>query len=211
LRIFLLTSIYVAAITFFISSPWQPKIFNQSPISQNNEIKTGTVLDSGGTESGDIRKIVWTGAFDLFKKYPVFGSGVETFAFAYYQTRPMEHNLTSEWNFLYNKAHNEYLNYLSTTGVLGITTYLSLIFYILYLLNIKIFKDRENIHINSALLSGFISILITNFFGFSTVGLNVLLFIFPAIFIALKGETDSDVESTVKQFVDKVIELKYVD
>ena len=36
----------------------------------------------------------------------------------------MGHNLTSEWDFLYNKAHNEYLNYLATTGLFGLGSYL---------------------------------------------------------------------------------------
>ncbi|MBI4037237.1 O-antigen ligase family protein, partial [Candidatus Daviesbacteria bacterium] len=80
---------------------------------------SGTQLETGGTESGKIRLIVWKGALEIFKHYPIFGSGVETFAYSYYNFRPVEHNLVSEWDFLYNKAHNEYLNYLSTTGILG--------------------------------------------------------------------------------------------
>src|SRR5690606_34366285 len=63
----------------------------------------------GGTDSGKIRQIVWQGAVDIWKANPVFGSGVETFAYAYYLHRPADHNLTSEWDYLYNKAHNEYL------------------------------------------------------------------------------------------------------
>ncbi|MCL4366502.1 O-antigen ligase family protein, partial [Patescibacteria group bacterium] len=88
---------------------------------------SGTQLENGGTESGQIRLIVWKGAIDIFKHYPIFGSGLETFAYSYYQYRPASHNLTSEWDFLYNKAHNEYLNYLATTGLVGIGTYILVI------------------------------------------------------------------------------------
>jgi putative inorganic carbon (hco3(-)) transporter len=59
------------------------------------------------------------GAWELTKKYPLFGSGVETFAYSYYNVRPVEHNLVTEWDFLYNKAHNEFLNYAATTGFVG--------------------------------------------------------------------------------------------
>jgi O-antigen ligase len=53
----------------------------------------GTQLDIGGSESGDIRRVVWKGAVEVWKRYPIFGSGVETFAYSYYQDRPMEqHN-----------------------------------------------------------------------------------------------------------------------
>ena len=76
------------------------------------------------SESIDIRKIVWKGAVNLGLQYPLFGTGVETFAYSYYFVRPVEHNLTSEWDYLYNKAHNEYLNFFATTGVAGLATYL---------------------------------------------------------------------------------------
>src|SRR5262249_769402 len=44
------------------------------------------------TDSGDIRKFVWKGAIDAWKSSPLFGTGVETFAFAYYKFRPAGHN-----------------------------------------------------------------------------------------------------------------------
>lgn len=79
------------------------------------------------TDSGNIRKNVWRGAMTAWRANPIFGTGVETFAFAYYKHKPIEQNTTSEWDYLYNKAHNEYLNYLATTGIYGLATYLLLI------------------------------------------------------------------------------------
>jgi putative inorganic carbon (hco3(-)) transporter len=122
------------------------------------------------TPSGNIRKYVWQGALDLWKKFPFFGTGTETFAYSYYWTRPIAHNLTSEWDFLYNKAHNEYLNFLATTGSFGFLTYLLLIFAILKL-------SSKNI----AVLTAFLSILITNFFGFSVVITSLFFFLLPAL------------------------------
>lgn len=92
--------------------------------AKNAQIESGV---ANITDSGNIRKNVWKGAINAWKAYPIFGSGVETFAFAYYQHKPQEQNLTSEWDYLYNKAHNEYLNYLATTGIYGLGTYLLLI------------------------------------------------------------------------------------
>lgn len=171
------------------------------------ETKTqGPALEVGGSSSAEIRKIVWQGALDIWKNYPLFGSGVETFAFSYYQFRPASHNLVSEWDFLYNKAHNEYLNFMATTGTLGIAAYFILIlFIIIQIIFLKIpqapFKnieklsqhflsdDMETFAFRIAFLSGFISILITNFFGFSVVPINLLFFVFPAMAITL-GEKD---------------------
>lgn len=147
------------------------------------------------TESLDIRKIVWKGAVELGKKYPFFGTGVETFAYAYYFVRPKEHNLTSEWDYLYNKAHNEYLNYFATAGFVGLITYLFFIFSVIfYFLKVILKKDnetkkiKENINdemqiklINVSLLMSYITILITNFFGFSTTTINLYFYLIPGL------------------------------
>ncbi len=152
------------------------------------------------TDSGNIRRIVWKGAIDVWKANPIFGTGVETFGLAYYQHRPPEHNLTSEWDYLYNKAHNEYLNYLATTGIVGLGTYVLLIgvflFYIIKLLygsidillnNNTTIKQYNNEYQKNAslilliigLTAGYITILVTNFFGFSVVIMNLFLFLIP--------------------------------
>jgi len=165
-------------------------------------------LDSGGTESANIRINVWSGAINAWKNNPIFGTGVETFAFAYYKYKPVGQNLTSEWNFLYNKAHNEYLNYLATTGIIGLGSYLLMIGYFLFLAIRKILKSEfliSNQALNSkpqldqseirstrllslALLAGYVSILITNFFGFSVVMISAYLFMIPAFIFVLTGQ-----------------------
>lgn len=149
----------------------------------------------GGTDSGKIRLFVWEGAWQIFLHNPILGTGVETFAYAYYQYRPAGHNLTSEWDYLYNKAHNEFLNYLATTGIVGFAAFLLLTGVSLWLMvkaikHIQITVEQKNLSILSSpiairflllsLLAGYISILITDFFGFSVVIMNILLFLTPA-------------------------------
>jgi putative inorganic carbon (hco3(-)) transporter len=159
----------------------------------------------GITESSKIRLLVWTGAINAWKDNFLFGTGVETFAFAYYKYKPASQNLTSEWNFLYNKAHNEYLNYLATTGLFGLGTYLLMIGSFLFLAIKHILKStadraqnlkaqysqpefKSNTNLSLALLAGYLSILITNFFGFSVVITNVYLYMIPAFILILTGQ-----------------------
>lgn len=140
---------------------------------------------NGGSDSMVIRRVVWDGAIALGKKYPFFGSGVETFGYAYYGVRPVAHNFTSETDFLYNKAHNEYLNFLGTTGFFGLFTYLFLIFSVIKILSqSKSTPNTSHQSLNTPLLLGFTSILITNYFGFSVVNVGLFFFLFPAILIA---------------------------
>lgn len=138
-------------------------------------------LETGGTDSGEIRKIVWQGAIDIWKRYPLLGSGVETFAYSYYQDRPLAHNLVSEWDFLYNKAHNELLNFLATTGIVGLGSYLLLLGWFGVVSLQAIFHPKKKVGLNDqtmviALLSGIIALSVSNFFGFSTVVVSILLF-----------------------------------
>jgi len=146
----------------------------------------------GGTDSSKIRLLVWRGAIDIWLHNPIFGSGLETYAFAYYQYRPAAHNMTSEAKYLYNKAHNEYLNYLATTGTVGIVTYLLMIGAFLFISLKTLFKRRKNLtgadFVVFSLLTGYGTILVTNFFGFSVVMVNILFYLFPAFVFLLLGK-----------------------
>ncbi len=148
----------------------------------------GPALEVGGSESGDIRKVVWQGAIDVFKRHPLLGSGVETFAYSYYRDRPLAHNLLSEWDFLYNKAHNEFLNYLATTGMVGLLSYSVMIgsftllpFFWAVRKTTSKPVSSENALLLLSLSSGLVALSVSNFFGFSTVMVSLLTFLFPAI------------------------------
>ena len=196
-------------LTFLVGSPFAQINRYLSLAGLTHAVPVSITPPPGGTESGEIRKIVWKGAVEVFKHYPLFGSGVETFAFSYYQYRPVEHNLVSEWDFLYNKAHNEYLNYLATTGAFGLGSYLLLIGWFL-IWNVKQFKTQkakakikienskleqtmplnynsELLTLNFALLASYVSILVSNFFGFSVVTVAVFFFLIPAFSFILSG------------------------
>jgi len=147
----------------------------------------------GGSDSMAIRRVVWQGAIELGKRYPFFGTGVETFGYTYYWVRPVAHNLTSESDFLYNKAHNEFLNFLANTGFIGLGTYLLLIFAIGRLFVISSSQSTSSSRAESRDLTsslstpfflGFIGILVTNYFGFSVVNVALFFFLFPAIILA---------------------------
>jgi len=188
-KIFLIHTSLFLLLAILAGTPWTPSI--NSIMSQESSIKKETTtqapaLETGGTESGEIRKIVWKGAVDMWKHYPLLGPGVETFAFVYYNFRPVEHNLVSEWNFIYNKAHNEYLNALATTGLVGFTSYLILISAIILQITKKSITPNNN---RLALLAGFSSILITNFFGFSVVPVALLFFLYPAMAATLERKS----------------------
>lgn len=196
LKTFTKVTLIFTAFTLAAGTPWTPSVQNLVTKTPKEVSEEGPALEVGGTESGEIRKIVWSGALEIWKNYPVFGTGVETFAFSYYNFRPEEHNLVSEWNFLYNKAHNEYLNIAATTGAVGLISHLALLGFAVY-----IFFKKKNLFAYS-LFSGFASILVTNFFGFSVVPVAILFFLFPALATAgqkgVKKEKEQEIDKGKK-------------
>ena len=139
------------------------------------------------TESWEIRLIVWQGAAKAFSKRPILGWGPETFAYSYYLFRPLAHNNTTEWNFFYNKAHNEFLNYLANIGLLGTETYLALLvitIWTFYKTTKKNTKNNQSIFAKAAIAS-IMGYQATIFFGFSTVATQLIMFLLIACVLIL--------------------------
>lgn len=182
-------ALLMSFLVLLVGTPYTPNL--KTLISKNETVETveETVvvnrLETGGTASEDIRKVVWTGALNVWKRHPVLGSGVETFAYSYYQDRPVEHNLLSEWDFLYNKAHNEILNFMATTGTLGLLSYLGL-FAIFFYSVFQTRKEDQSLAIAAAVIAMFIS----NVIGFSTVMTNLLMFTYFAIIALYSQKTE---------------------
>ncbi|MFC1727808.1 O-antigen ligase family protein [Patescibacteria group bacterium] len=207
--------------TLLVGTPWTPSFSKITSPKNSPQTKTSqTQAPLLISESSDIRKIVWKGALNIWKNNPLFGTGPETFAYSYYWHRPRQHNNVSEWDFLYNKAHNEYLNFLATTGTVGFIGYLSLIISFLTwslsrLFNFQLVRAKKTSSSKfleafpfqiepdkkktrpkyffwlMALLSGYTSLLVTNFFGFSVVVTGLIFFLFPAISVVLDQEPKS--------------------
>lgn len=193
----------VGLVVLIIGSPFTPalsQLWQKPTAAPVTEVSSGTVLDNGGTDSGVIRKIVWEGAIKVWQRYPLFGSGVETFAYSYYQDRPVAHNTVSEWDFLYNKAHNEFLNYFATTGLVGGLSYIALLVWFGIWCLIMTFSAKravEERQLALALLAGVVALSISNFFGFSTVMVNVLMFWFMSI-AALLAQSEPSISPTAQ-------------
>ncbi len=191
----LVTTLIFAGLAAWYNTPLRQLLTAEKSAPVVAPQQTVDRLEAGGTDSGDIRKIVWSGALKVWQRYPLFGSGVETFAYSYYLDRPVEHNLVSEWDFLYNKAHNEFLNYLATTGIVGLLSYClflgacALLFFKLAFLSDAI--ENESKLLGAAFLASLVAISVSNFFGFSTVVVSILVFLYPACAVALERRTDS--------------------
>ena len=133
-------------------------------------------------DTGDIRLGVWQGSLRLRLSSPknfLIGTGPETFAYAFLPFRPLSLNKTTEWDFLYNKAHNYYLDILTGTGILGFLAYV--LFVITTAAGALKSGARAPDGLPRLMLYGWSTILITNFFGWPTVVLSLLFFLYPLL------------------------------
>lgn len=129
------------------------------------------------------RFIVWGTAFEMWKKHPWLGVGPENFGEEFNHVQTVEQNYGESWNLIWHKAHNEFVHYLTTTGVIGFGAYLWLI----VLMFIPVFKilyrkEWETDYIFTiALLGGFGFLLATHMTAFSFIPTLMFFYLFPAM------------------------------
>jgi len=136
----------------------------------------------------NIRLAVWQGSLKLIRQHWLLGTGPETFAYSFLPYRPASLNYTTEWDFLYNKAHNEYLNLAAGIGVPGLIVYL-LILPGVFSIALRGAKGKQGMlgerTLIAGLTAGWASLWVTNFLGFSVVATNLLFWLIPALILAL--------------------------
>lgn len=174
--------------------------FGSTLISRLGESLKRQKTVAGGTETGQIRLIVWQGALEAFKKAPILGNGPETFAYSYSINRPLAHNQTTEWNFFYNKAHNELLNYLANIGLFGTLFYLAFIFVSLReLFKITRNKNPVNSALSKAVISALVGYHIAIFFGFSTAASQLFMYMSLGLTLSLIKNKTAEINLKFKK------------
>lgn len=190
----------LAIVTILFATPLATQYFGASSprVVENLE---------AGNETGNIRLIVWQGAWQSFLDKPLTGHGLETFGEVFYKFRPVEMNQTGEWDFLFNRAHNEYLNYLATTGLLGTGAYLVLVAAFYWQARRFLRRERQSPYFLAiaAAVASMTAYLIQNIFGFTVVPL-ALLFVLNLASLGL-GRGDK-ILFTLPQAVKKLVALK---
>ena len=154
--------------------------------------RTATALESGNFDSstGQIRLLVWEGSLKTALDFSMFGSGPETFPYSFLNNRPAVLNRTSEWNFLYNKAHNEVLQVAVTIGIMGLIVWLFLyfkLFQIAWQQKIIAFRPKElssSGMVPASLLAGIVGVFAAQLLGFSVVVTALYFWLAAAIILA---------------------------
>lgn len=82
------------------------------------------------SDPGFIRLELWKSSVDLIKSSPkvfLIGTGPETYPYAFQPFRNLKLNYSSEWDYVFNKPHNYYLEIWSESGIFALIIYLVLL------------------------------------------------------------------------------------
>lgn len=170
---------------------FQPGLMGKRVIRVINEVikvhaQENSVLEQPGGDSWEIRNYLWKGTWRLITSQPknfLIGSGPATFAYAFLPFRPDELNKSTEWDFLYNKAHNEILNIWTEQGLFGVLVFAATAIYTITLIK-KIPKEKRTFA--AGLLSGWLGLNITNLTGFSVSVTALIFWTLPLLMEQLK-------------------------
>ena len=89
------------------------------------------VADSSNKDNaGSGRIYIWNNALALIETHPILGSGPDTFGIDF--KKAFGNGTVVDMTATFNKAHNEYLNIMSTTGIPSCILYLTFVSLILY-------------------------------------------------------------------------------
>jgi len=125
----------------------------------------------------------WSVALQIFRDYPILGSGLESFGVAFPQYDSWNGNLRVE------QAHNDYLQTLSDTGIIGFLCVASFIF-LLFKRGLNVIKTsgnrfRKNVAMGA--LAGCFGILIHSFVDFPLrTNANMFFFLLLVVLATVK-------------------------
>ena len=143
-------------------------------LNRNQEwVKKNSILNrlsdiSIGTSTIQTRLWSWESGINGWKERPIFGWGPENFMYLHMKYFDSRHFSGMGAETIWDRAHNMVLEVLSTMGVVGLISYLSIFFFIFYFL-IKGFKKKKiSVSIFGVLSVMVIAYFVQNLFIFDT-------------------------------------------
>lgn len=134
----------------------------------------------------------WAVATSTVRDYPLLGSGPSTFLYDFTKYRPTTYNLSDLWNERFIVSNNDYLQILTTLGIIGF------IAYAFFVLKLALFalhkslkgKETEEHPLKVGLTAGAIGFLAASMFSASTTSVYAIFIILLGSLMALEKAVD---------------------
>lgn len=155
-------------------------IYRQSSFVQKIPVVGQLANISFHSGTGETRAIAWNIAYQAWKEKPIFGWGVENFYYAfnkYYNPKSLEHGYYETW---FDRSHNIFLDYLSTSGILGLFGYLAVFFAVFWLAGASYKRKKIDLDTLVFLTIFFVAYGVQNFFVFDHLSSYLIFFLILA-------------------------------
>lgn len=134
-------------------------------------------FDSG---TGATRLIAWKIALTAWKEKSLFGWGVENFYYVFnkfYNPKSLEHGYYETW---FDRSHNIFLDYLSTSGIFGLLAYVAIFIAIFWQIGAAFYKKKIDLDTLVFASIFFIAYGVQNFFVFDHLSSYLIFFLMLA-------------------------------
>jgi len=132
------------------------------------------------------RLSAWETTIKMALKRPILGFGLDTLGVSFRRFMSKDYEKLAGRFSTAGYAHNEFLQYVATMGVVGLAAYLFLLFTFFGML-IKASRKKEKNLLASGLTAACVALLVNNQFGFSTIVPATLLWFFFGLGVNLSG------------------------
>lgn len=212
----LLTTIILFSATFTIMNNHNTTVWNESMqffISADNTAQqVETKLDQKaitskdefnlpqpGVGPGSGRLYIWQKTIDLIKEKPLFGYGLNTIGYFFYQDDPQKVSNLSDYRLILDKPHNFYLDLGFGSGVIALTAFLVLVLLHIYK-NLKIYIKGIDTEIKAIGVSFFLAVcayLVQGLFNDSIICTAPVFWIIFGASAAIVNQINSEKEQEV--------------
>lgn len=169
--------IFMMAIVLFAN------VFSGQLFVKESRLLNRLILDGESLRSVESRLAIWPATLKMIEQRPILGYGQEVFKESFAKFSPSKLLEIENTHDKADRAHNEILDSASSIGILGLLSYLALLFNI-----IKVGVEKRSDLILFACSSSLFVVFVNNMFGFSTTTTHTLWWLILGIAVVLIGE-----------------------
>jgi hypothetical protein len=158
--------------------------------------------------SVSVRGYYWRAAIEMFKDNPVFGVGIDRYGAYFKQYREVGYPLSYGFEITSSNAHNTFLQFFATGGILLGTSYLLLNLYILKraIISLKNFTGSNKMFI-AGIFSSWIAFHAQSLISIDNVGISIWGWVLGSSIIGLSISNSVDLADDRKVFSGKKNEI----
>jgi len=140
-------------------------------------------------ESITVRGYYWSAGFEMFRSNVLFGVGIDRYGAYFKEFRKVDYPLTYGFDITASNAHNTFIQFFATTGIIVGTLYL-LVHILVFLSALKIlrYSDKRNLTIYWGIFGAWLSVVLQSIISIDNIGLTVWGWLLGGVIIAISTQ-----------------------